>query len=174
MTRWCNRATEHGPFPNTQRHWDQRILLIFSRFWYLILFTWRVFLSFKFSWVVNNTFFCGVTNSEHTFNIDFTRTLISRNCDFLAMWLNISQLQPCFLQLQPCFLQCDLYFTIVSFCQYDSICLNCTHMVTYLTTATLFPSIVTIYRNCDYIMQGNLMVRLLFFSQLWLYLHICS
>ncbi len=25
--------------------------------------------------MVNNTFFCGVTNSEHTFNIDFTRTL---------------------------------------------------------------------------------------------------
>ncbi len=34
-----------------------------------------VFLAFKFGWVVNNTFFCGVTNSEHTFNIDFTRTL---------------------------------------------------------------------------------------------------
>ncbi len=33
------------------------------------------FLAFKFGWVENNTFFCGVTNSEHTFNIDFTRTL---------------------------------------------------------------------------------------------------
>ncbi len=55
--------------------WEHRILLIFSRFWYLILFTWRVFLALKFGWVVNNTFFCGVTNSEHTF-IDFTRTLI--------------------------------------------------------------------------------------------------
>lgn len=64
-------------------------------------------------------------------------TLIFRNCDFLAMWLNISQ-------LQLCFLQCDLYFTIASFWQYDSICQNCTHMVTYLTTVTLFPSIVTI------------------------------
>ncbi len=35
------------------------------------------FLAFKFGWVVNNTFFCGVTNSEHIFNIDFTRTLTS-------------------------------------------------------------------------------------------------
>ncbi len=34
-----------------------------------------VFLAFKFGWVVNNTFFFGVTNSEHTFNIDFTWTL---------------------------------------------------------------------------------------------------
>ncbi len=90
-------------------------------------------------------------------------TLIFRNYDFLGMWLNISQLQLCFLQLQL-LLQCDLYFTIASFCQYDSICLNCTHMVTYLTTVTLFPSIVTIYRNCDYITQGNLIVKLLFFS----------
>ncbi len=55
------------------------ILLIFSRFWYLILFTWRVFLAFKVGRVVNNIFFCGVTNSEHTFNIDFRRTLIFRN-----------------------------------------------------------------------------------------------
>ncbi len=27
-------------------------------------------------WLVDNTFFYGVTNSEHTFNIDFTQTLI--------------------------------------------------------------------------------------------------
>ncbi len=34
-----------------------------------------VFLAFKFGWVVNNnTFFYGVTNSEHTLNIDFTWT----------------------------------------------------------------------------------------------------
>ncbi len=30
------------------------------------------FLAFKFGWVANNTVFCGVTNSEHTCNIDFT------------------------------------------------------------------------------------------------------
>ncbi len=28
-----------------------------------------IFLSFKFDWVVNNAFFCGVTNTEHIFNI---------------------------------------------------------------------------------------------------------
>ncbi len=28
--------------------------------------------------MVNNTFFCGVANSEHTFNIDFTQTLNTR------------------------------------------------------------------------------------------------
>ncbi len=31
-----------------------------------------VFFFSKFGWVANNTFFCGVTNSEHTCNIDFT------------------------------------------------------------------------------------------------------
>ncbi len=40
-------------------------------------------LAFKFGWVVNNTFFCGVTNSEHTFNIYVTRTLI--NTIFIIM-----------------------------------------------------------------------------------------
>jgi len=34
------------------------------------------FLSFKFGWVANNTFFCGVTNSEQN-NFDFTGTLIN-------------------------------------------------------------------------------------------------
>jgi len=34
------------------------------------------FLSFKFGWVANNTFFCGVTILEHTLNLDFTETLI--------------------------------------------------------------------------------------------------
>ncbi len=33
------------------------------------------FKAFTFGWVVNNTIFCGVTNLEHTFNIDFTWTL---------------------------------------------------------------------------------------------------
>jgi len=33
------------------------------------------FLSFKFGWVANNTFFCGVTNSEPIINFDFTGTL---------------------------------------------------------------------------------------------------
>jgi len=35
------------------------------------------FLSFKFGWVANNTFFCGVTNSEQILNFDFTGTLTS-------------------------------------------------------------------------------------------------
>ncbi len=63
-------ASGHGFSPtsvHTPSIWEQRILLIFSRFWYLILFTWWFFLAFKFGWVVNNTFFYGVTNSEHTF-----------------------------------------------------------------------------------------------------------
>ncbi len=33
------------------------------------------FFFFFFGWVVNKAFFGGVTNSEHIFNIDFTRTL---------------------------------------------------------------------------------------------------
>ncbi len=43
-------------------------------FWYLYLLC-GIFLALKFGWVVNNTIVCGVTNSEHTFNIDFTQTL---------------------------------------------------------------------------------------------------
>ncbi len=44
-------------------------------YFFKILIPYLIYLAFKFGWVVNNTFFCGVTNSEHTFNIDFTRTL---------------------------------------------------------------------------------------------------
>ncbi len=32
------------------------------------------FFAFNFGWVDNNNFFCGVINSEHTINIDFTWT----------------------------------------------------------------------------------------------------
>ncbi len=38
----------------------------FDTLFYLL----AIFLAFKFGWVANNTFFCGVTNSEHI--IDFT------------------------------------------------------------------------------------------------------
>ncbi len=64
--RSFSATSGHAP-----RIWEQRILLIFSRFWYLILFTffftfiYVFFLAFKFGWVVNNTFFFSVTNSEH-------------------------------------------------------------------------------------------------------------
>ncbi len=47
-------------------------------------------IAFKFGWVVNNTFFCGVTNSEHTFNIDFTWTLsFSNSSDRICITQNI-------------------------------------------------------------------------------------
>jgi len=48
-----------------------------SDFMYLL-----AFLSFKFGWVANNTFFCGVTNSERILNFDFTGTLkkIKKTC----------------------------------------------------------------------------------------------
>lgn len=65
------------------------------------------------------------------------------------------------------FLQCDLYFTIVSYWQYDSICLNCDYFFTrwrisqlqlYFLQLRLFLAVMTISRNCNYIMQCNLMV----------------
>ncbi len=81
LTRLCSSSMDVLPSKSSSwsHDWKLSILLIFSRFWYLILFTWRIFLAFKIGRVVNNICFCGVTNSKHTFNIDFTWTLIWRN-----------------------------------------------------------------------------------------------
>ncbi len=89
-------------------------------------------------------------------------TLIFGNCAFLGMWLNISQLQLCFLQLQL-FLAVRLIFY---YCVFLSIWLNMSELYSHgdLSHNCDFISLNCDYRNCVYNTQGNLIVKLLFFS----------
>ncbi len=62
-------SREWAWFQRRQRTRPQRLRADSPAYFSKILITYFsylvVFLSFKFSWVVNNTFFCCVTNSEH-------------------------------------------------------------------------------------------------------------
>ncbi len=73
-------------------------------------------------------------------------TLIFRNWDFLGMWLNISQLQLCFLQLQL-FLAVRLIFY---YCVFLSIWLNMSKLYRH---GDLSHNCDFISLNCDYLSQ---------------------
>ncbi len=64
-----------APPVDTPPAFESREYCLFCQDFDTFTFTCQFFLAFKFGWVVNKKKFCGVTNSEHTFNIDFTRTL---------------------------------------------------------------------------------------------------
>lgn len=53
--------------------------LFFQDFDALLIYLPIFFFAFKFGWVVNNTFFCGVRQTQNTHLIDFTLTLSSYN-----------------------------------------------------------------------------------------------
>ncbi len=81
LNKLLETVERDGEWAWLQRHqWTspQRLRAENTAYFFKILIPYFInlafFLAFKFGCVVNNTFFCGVTNSEHTFNIDFTWT----------------------------------------------------------------------------------------------------
>ncbi len=80
LNKLLETVERDGEWAWLQRQWTrpQSLRAENTAYFFKILIPYFInlafFLAFKFGWVVNNTFFCGVTNSEHTFNIDFTQT----------------------------------------------------------------------------------------------------